>query len=172
MGKLTYLDKVALNENPDIPDINKVKASDMNEIKNVVNGLVKTEQTTTDEETYSCNYINNLVDYSTNETRVGTWKDGKPLYRKVIEINNLNASPYDIDISSLNAEWLEIENSQFEYVLNNILYSWVGSVYNNTDDNIRIFRRGEVVRIVYGSSQSAGTNKKVTLIIKYTKTTD
>ena len=24
MGKLTYLDKVALNENPDIPDINKV----------------------------------------------------------------------------------------------------------------------------------------------------
>lgn len=60
MGKLTYLDKVALNENPDIPDINKVKASDMNEIKNVVNGLVKTEQATTDEETYSCNYINNL----------------------------------------------------------------------------------------------------------------
>ena len=60
MGKLTYLDKVALNENPDIPDINKVKAQDMNEIKNVVNGLVKTEQATTDEETYSCNYINNL----------------------------------------------------------------------------------------------------------------
>ena len=60
MGKLTYLDKVALNENTDIPDINKVKASDMNEIKNVVNGLVKTEKATTNEETYSCNYINGL----------------------------------------------------------------------------------------------------------------
>ena len=60
MGKITYLDKVALNENTDIPDINKVTAGDMTEIKNVVNGLVKTEQTTADEETYSCNYINGL----------------------------------------------------------------------------------------------------------------
>ena len=32
----------------------------MNEIKNVVNGLVKTEKATTDEETYACNYINGL----------------------------------------------------------------------------------------------------------------
>ena len=138
----------------------------------VPKGQIVNQYNEDEDNTYGCNYINNLVDYSTNETRVGTWKDGKPLYRKVIEINNLNANPYDIDISSLNAEWLEIENSQFEYVLNNVLYSWVGSVYTNTDDNIRIFRRGEVVRIVYGSTQSAGTNKKATLIINYTKTTD
>ena len=39
MGKITYQNKVALNENPSVADINKVKASDMNEIKNVVNGL-------------------------------------------------------------------------------------------------------------------------------------
>ena len=124
------------------------------------------------ENTYSCDYINELNTYKTTEQRIGTWIDGKPLYRKVVEINNLNANPYDYDISSLHAEWLEIENSQFEYVLNNTLYSWVGSVYSNTDDNIRIFRRGEVVRITYGPTQSSGTNKKVTLIIKYTKTTD
>lgn len=31
------MNKVTLNENPDIPDENKVKASDMNEIKEVVN---------------------------------------------------------------------------------------------------------------------------------------
>ena len=37
MNEITYTDKVALNENASIPDINKVKASDMNEIKNVVN---------------------------------------------------------------------------------------------------------------------------------------
>lgn len=37
MGKITYEDKVALIENPDIPDINKVKSTDMNEIKSVVN---------------------------------------------------------------------------------------------------------------------------------------
>ena len=66
MAKITYLDKVALNENTDIPDINKVKANDMNEIKNVVNGLVKTEKTISDEDTYSCNYINNLMESGSN----------------------------------------------------------------------------------------------------------
>lgn len=37
MGKITYTDKVAVNQNASIPDINKVNASDMNEIKRVVN---------------------------------------------------------------------------------------------------------------------------------------
>lgn len=35
--KLTYENKVAINVNPSIPDINKCNATDMNEIKNVVN---------------------------------------------------------------------------------------------------------------------------------------
>ena len=37
MSKIGFADKVALNENASIPDINKCKASDMNEIKQVVN---------------------------------------------------------------------------------------------------------------------------------------
>lgn len=36
---ITYEDKVALNENTDIADINKVTAGDMNQIKQVVNSL-------------------------------------------------------------------------------------------------------------------------------------
>lgn len=39
MSKITYQNKVALNENPSVADINKVKASDMNEIKSVINGI-------------------------------------------------------------------------------------------------------------------------------------
>lgn len=35
--QITYEDKVALNENTGIADINKVKANDMNMIKSVVN---------------------------------------------------------------------------------------------------------------------------------------
>lgn len=37
MAQITYENKVALNENPEIADINKVKDTDMNQIKNVVN---------------------------------------------------------------------------------------------------------------------------------------
>lgn len=37
MGKITYDDKVTMNENADIPAVNKGRAVDWNEIKNVVN---------------------------------------------------------------------------------------------------------------------------------------
>ena len=38
MSKITYADKEALNVNPSIADKNKVSDTDMNQIKNVVNG--------------------------------------------------------------------------------------------------------------------------------------
>ena len=103
MGKITYLDKVALNENTDIPDINKVTASDMTEIKNVVNGLVKTGQTTTDEETYSCNYINNLGNYST---------DGKP-YKTGRKINGKDEYVIESNIGALPNKTYKNLNSYF-----------------------------------------------------------
>ena len=105
MGKLTYLDKVALNENPDIPDINKVKAQDMNEIKNVVNGLVKTEQSTTDEETYSCNYINKIK--------------GKILWTNENPSNSFLPQTVDLDLS--NYDYYSItykEQNNNNYALN------------------------------------------------------
>ena len=37
VSTITYLNKSAINENADVADTNKVKASDMNEIKTVVN---------------------------------------------------------------------------------------------------------------------------------------
>ena len=40
MALITYDDKVALNENPNVPNINKVNASDMNQIKNAINNLI------------------------------------------------------------------------------------------------------------------------------------
>lgn len=116
MGKLKYLDKVALNENPNILDINKVKASDMNEIKHVVNGLVKTEQATTDEETYSCNYINSLGNYST---------DGKP-YKTGRKINGKDEYVIGANIGALpNRTYKNLNKYFFNNVsglnLNNII---------------------------------------------------
>lgn len=87
--KIMFEDKVALNENPSIADINKVTAGNMNEIKTVVNGIddtldniVSNTSGTAQNKAYSQEYINNLNAYSTTEKRVGTWIDGKPIYRK------------------------------------------------------------------------------------------
>lgn len=97
MSKVTFEDKVTLNENADIPNINKCRASDLNEIKSVVNenddnklekSSVKTTKTATDTDTYSCNYINDATqkqiisvetgsafNFTINEyTEINTWK--------------------------------------------------------------------------------------------------
>lgn len=54
ISKITYADKVTLNENTGIDDINKVKASDMNSIKEVVN-------TNADELTNLSTLVNSLT---------------------------------------------------------------------------------------------------------------
>lgn len=70
MGKLTYEDKEQLNVNGEIPNKYKVMATDLNEIKSVVNENdtnalyntnVKTAKTDSDTDVYSCNYVNGLL---------------------------------------------------------------------------------------------------------------
>lgn len=70
MSKITYENKEQLNTNENIPAKNKCMASDLNEIKSIVNENdtnalykknVKTSQTNSDTEVYSCNYINSTI---------------------------------------------------------------------------------------------------------------
>lgn len=91
MAKITYQDKVALNVNSDIADINKCNASDLNEIKDVVNsnddnmGLLSNLNTTNKSSVVNAiNEVNNKFNYSTEEQVIGKWIDGKPVYRKVV----------------------------------------------------------------------------------------
>ena len=94
MSKITYEDKEQLNTNENIPAKNKCMASDLNEIKEVVNENdtnalyntnVKTTKTDSDTDVYSCSYINESIKdkYTTDEQIVGTYL-GKPLYKKTI----------------------------------------------------------------------------------------
>lgn len=74
MAKITYGDKTFINENVGVADINKVKDTDMNEIKSVVNDNYDELDTMKANE-----------EYSTNETTTNsTWINGKPIYRKVV----------------------------------------------------------------------------------------
>jgi hypothetical protein len=70
MAKITYADKVALNVNSDIADVNKCNASDLNEIKDVVNtnddnmGLLS--NLTTPSKDNLVGAINSVVESGTN----------------------------------------------------------------------------------------------------------
>lgn len=89
MAKINYSNKVTLNEQPSISEENKVTASDMNEIKQVVNTNDDTVQG-----------IINGESYSTTEVKTNkVWIDGKPIYRKVISTGAISTTGNDNYVS-------------------------------------------------------------------------
>ena len=110
MAKITYADKSAINQNTQIPDVNKVNASDMNQIKATVNanddkvGELSSLNTTNKSSIVAAiNEVNSKLVYSTSEQVVGKFLN-KPLYRKVISTGNLPDSTYlDIPLSSFSS---------------------------------------------------------------------
>lgn len=127
MAKITYDNKETLNSQPSIADKNKVKAEDMNEIKSVVNtnyGEVGdiTNLNTTDKSSI-VNAVNELKggeEYSTNEINTGkTWIDGKPIYRKVVELPNITSTNIDIGVACNISNLWQVINIEGIIYINN-----------------------------------------------------
>ena len=108
MSKITYTDKVALNINQDVADVNKCNATDLNEIKQVVNnnddlvGIL--ENLTTQDKTSIVNAINEVItntkvsiakittngcrDYTTQAKVTGIWVNDFSIGDIVAEASN------------------------------------------------------------------------------------
>ena len=152
MSKITYADKVPLYENTDIADINKVKADDMNEIKNVVNAN------------------DDKFNYSTSEQRIGTWIDGKPIYRQVINTTGNNSQTQTIATIS------NIDNivNMFGWIKNgNVHRSCFTSFFGSTEWTSQLYIDRQYIIVECGSKfANFKNNATITLICEYTKTTD
>lgn len=68
MSKITYTNKVTLNENPNVADINKVKADDLTEIKNVVNANDDNVRDLADLQTEDVSSIVNAINENVQNT--------------------------------------------------------------------------------------------------------
>ena len=145
MSKITYTDKVTLNENPNVADVNKVRADDLNEIKNVVNAN------------------DDKFNYTQEEQRIGTWIDGKPLYKKVIQGTTADGD-ISIDLSYLHIDTLVNiggtagSNGDFKPI--NFDYSGysISTRYS--------------LGIMYVNASTPYANMPFNIVIEYTKTTD
>lgn len=132
--------------------------------------VVQTSYSTSTTDTYSCNYINNLNNYSTDEIKIGRWYDGKPIYRKCI---NTTKNQVSTIMTSLNIKRLiSTVGSYATSIYNN---SWpIPSYYTEElEYNIGLMggnTPGENVSITFGSFYN--DNSPVLLILEYTKTTD
>lgn len=155
MSKITYTNKVALNENAEIPDINKVTDSDMNEIKAVVNN--------------NDDIVTNATTYSTDEIRIGTWMN-KPLYRKVYYVNAFaNNSNVYLDINVENVDTVISANG---YAKNSSHTEtiFLNSSYSNAICDAIVWEDSANKLRLHSTSDRSGYSGYVW--IEYTKTTD
>ncbi len=107
--------------------------------------------------------------YSTEETRIGTWIDGKPLYRIVIvyEVKKVGNDQNIKDLSLLNIE----ELTHFQPIVQGA-QGHPGSKYpiGITVPAFQSFINANFISI--SVPDSVYLNQRVTFIIEYTKTTD
>lgn len=117
LNKITYTNKETLVDLPSVQAKNKCTSSDMNEIKNVVNATIDQVDTNTSDIgnmttsiSGALQSLSNIMDYSTTEKVVGTWVDGKPLYRQVLHktlsgaVNQQVGTINDVDLIIVGGE--------------------------------------------------------------------
>lgn len=137
---------------------------------NITTVQVSDSYSTSTTDAYSANYVNGLNTYSTDERRIGTWIDGKPLYQ-------------------ITKEYGELPNNALKQVAHNIsnikrAVDVRGYAYRSTDNisftlpyaastsaqAIALYVDNTNITIVTGNDRSDLTECYVT--IRYTKTTD
>lgn len=125
--------------------------------------------------------LDNYEYYSTGEILIGTWIDGKPLYRKVIQFTTTSTSysmatipaPADnVDICMIDnahSYIIDTNNNGIIYMVNTMRAGSDTTVMNTGIHNW--FRINADKKIAY-TVGSLLTNKPCTLTLEYTKTTD
>jgi len=143
--------------------IDKVRVNNVD--YDIGNTPVDTYSTSTDD-SYSCNYINGLNEYSTTEQRIGTWIDGKPLYRKMYNLGTLpNKATKTVALNISNLEYVV-------YVSGTMYSSEVAAQLpyaSNVNDGVNFFINGTnlVVQTLSDRRSLYGVAE-----LRYTKTTD
>ena len=111
---------------------------------------------------YNIGNVKSGNNYSTNEQVVGTWINGKPLYRKVVVIDNpsngMTFSIANID-EPINVSWTQVHPTGVYFSYNHDGTSCSTIFFKPTSKNFEITLQGAF-------------NGKIVAIIEYTKTTD
>lgn len=161
--------KDVLMEIPSIETCHKGKA-----IIEIEDGLVNINGTLTingqDIESSDTLPIGAIVEYSTEEQKIGIWKDGKPFYRKVIDISGLAISDnttYAHGIENIN-EILPMTCGRMKYGDTSSYYKYPLVAHSGAILTATV----NPINIVWAGNDSWGTSHTHTFVIYYTKTTD
>lgn len=113
--------------------------------------------------------VNELNTYSTEEVRIGTWIDGKPLYRKVYD--GITISSNETIISSTSGINVKMIYGWFVHVSNESIQPIGGYRAMDSASTSRVFWDGSYIKAQAGADFQTGLfNARV--VVEYTKTTD
>lgn len=114
--------------------------------------------------------------YSTAEQAIGTWIDGKPLYRKVIEMGNMTKEDYKIKAHNIQnikyARIVDVVMQRGTQSSSNFQLFSVGNVggkYNDTQVGFDTYMDTSNIYVYCTGDRTLFVG---TAIIEYTKTTD
>lgn len=119
--------------------------------------------------------IGDIIDqytYSTAETRIGTWINGKPIYRRVIVTTSpsaVNVAARVVDITGWNLETLVRDYFQITNPTYNITSS------SNSDNAIaymRLYAQPDNIGYMVNVRNSSYLSKPIVITLEYTKSTD
>ena len=150
----------------------QTNTNDINALNTNLNNIENQLQTNT-------NDINALNTYSTSEQRIGTWIDGKPIYRQVIKVTSIDSANnnYDVAISISNLNEIVNIGGVIKITSTNT-YKPITVIYTDNSNAINSHYSFSVYAITnsYISLSYGGwwktTFDKAYIILEYTKTTD
>lgn len=128
---------------------------------------------TSDSNGYTQEYINNLETYSTTEQRIGTWIDGKPLYRKVLT-KDLSSSTTATVGTLTNIDNIIITGHS-QLIIKTTATNYIGPAnsYESSSNWSKVFlsknNSTNGVNITWLGNSTTGT---IIVVCEYTKTTD
>lgn len=122
-------------------------------------------------DTYSCNYINEarLEEYSTAEKIIGTWIDGKPIYRKVLNVGTVTTQKTYITHNIANIG--KLVNLYGTFNRNDNVQQIIPGNYTNWEIYLYDISSIEVT-IYFSDNQWSRNPNDIVVIMEYTKTTD
>ena len=111
--------------------------------------------------------------YSYDEIEIGTWVNGKPIYRKVynIDVSAITTGSLNVIESNSVVDMLVNSQSIIEYQLNGYTYMYyVNGVIADTNSRLNSYKRDSDIVFYIGSGFS--NIQKLLFVVEYTKTTD
>lgn len=121
-------------------------------------------------DSYSCNYVNGLNTFSTTEQRIGTWTNGKPIYRKVITGTKVSGTELAITVDNNLDEIVMTYGGRL--IRTDLNRGYAIPMYESSNVYVRVELRQDTKQIAIVSSAGQYSNGNVSIVVCYTKTTD